>query len=351
MAYLLNNYRLFHYLIGRNGVGIVPKAIQSINFNTQRRIFKAEWPDGKSWFVKQPFQLTDSQRFTIANEAHTLKIIREVALLQNSSPQYIFYDPIHKILITDFFSEHISLSNQNSISLSKLLLDGNLTRKVAETLAIFHQQATCIVKNTKSTLPFYFFKPPFLADNIAFLSCFFNHELLSPVKRNWLLSLTLESGLSDVLQNLNYAWKSDRLIHGDAVFTNLLVQSKEGNIQNVKLCDWEFAGWGDADWDAACFFQSILDAYMKMNVNHAIVLAASQDYYRAYTNVCSKPPDLMFEEWFCKVIKLSAVGLLERLLGDAAQARTIKEVNNKLSERVEFLLTRVLLNSNLLRSF
>ncbi|AUD06122.1 phosphotransferase family protein [Spirosoma pollinicola] len=357
MMFLLNTYHLSHYLIGlshhllgQNGVGVIPTTMRNINSDPYM-IFSAEWPDGKKWFIKQPLQFRINERVSIVNEANVTNQINQIALIRCYAPGYIYSDPVNKILITDYFPDSINLSQKSSIPLSQLLTSSNLVEKTAKIIASFHVHLTKAAKVSVNDSHFYFFKPPFLVDNIAFLNPFLKNEHISFIKRKWLASLILQSQVSDTLLELNQSWRPDFIIHGDATFDNILVHLNGKSIEKIKLCDWEFAGWGDVDWDAAGFFQGLLQAYMDMRINHAILLEAGRRYYNTYISINQFIKFDSFDNWFVKILRLSAVNFLERLLGSSMKIITNTDQSRRLDDRVEFLLTRVLTNPHLLKSF
>lgn len=350
--YWLNKYRLFHYLMGRNGVGIIPKSVRSVGDNNYHSLFEAEWPDGRKWFIKQSFYLRGDERFSIINEATISYQISQISPLFGYVPSYIYYDRVNNILITDYFPDNISLSRNTSIPLSQLLMNSALPEAAGKMMASFHIHLTAAAKTSVNGPYFYFLKPPFLVDNIAFLNSILQNESVSSSQRSWLLPSHLHSQISEVLFDLSQSWKPDYIIHGDAVFDNILVRLNGEIFEKVQLCDWEFAGWGDPDWDSASFFQGLLIAYMDMRINHAILLEAGRQYYTAYMGVYPTATRFSsFDIWFVRILRFAAINLLERLV--ISQLKTVASDNqtNGFDARVEFLLTRVLINSHLLKQF
>ena len=68
------------------------------------------------------------------------------------------------------------------------------------------------------------------------------------------------AGFPELLDETRALWRSDSMIHNDVKFDNCLVGSlsRGGRTTRVKIVDWEFAGRGDACWDAG----AVLSAYL-----------------------------------------------------------------------------------------
>jgi thiamine kinase-like enzyme len=348
--YLLNTYNLFHYMVGRNGPGSMPKLVcTNAQSSNQYGLFNVQWSDGKRWFIKQPYQLLDNLRFNITNEAEVVRKISGINQLTCYSPGYIDYDLKHKILINDHFFDYVNLFQNIEVSISKLLTDGNLPEKIAVMLASFHTHLTQSVITTFNKASFYAFRPPLLVDNIAFLNPLLQNETIPFIKRKWLFALVSQQRVVDTLLELNHIWRPNYVIHGDAVFSNILIQLNGSSIDKIKLCDWEYAGWGDPDWDTACFFQGLLNAYIEKRINHDIIVTTAERYYYAYRSLQQHTYQILpFEKWFIKILQLAAVCYLERLLGGDT---TTDNSDIILNDTVEFLLTCVLINPKLLKSF
>ena len=350
MTFLLNSYRLAYYLVGKNGKESIPDSVRNIVSNDQHSLFLAEWKDGTKWFIKQPFSVYQIEKFGIVNEARVSKLMGAFASLQHYVPDYVHYDPVHKILITTFFPEYSSLSKNSGVLISHLLMDSDLAEKAGKMMAAIHIHLTDTVKSSISELPFYLFKPPFLDYTMAFLNPMLESRSVSLLKRKWFASLILQTRVSETLLDLSHSWRSDCMIHGDASSDNILVRLKDNQAGQIKLCDWEFAGWGDADWDAACFFQEFIYAYMDMRINHAMLKEACKRYYQAYFAIFPTNDDLaLFETWFVRVLKLAVVGMIEKLLDRILNLKTNQSKN--MTERLEFLINSVLINTNLFYSF
>jgi phosphotransferase family enzyme len=52
------------------------------------------------------------------------------------------------------------------------------------------------------------------------------------------------------------------LTHGDLRWENVIVEREDARGCQVRLVDWEFAGWGEPEWDAACFISACLGAWL-----------------------------------------------------------------------------------------
>ena len=349
MTYLLNSYRLFHYLIGKNGIYDVPKSIKGGVKNLQHEIFNVEWNNGTKWFVKQPFCLHPSEFFNIVNEAKIAQRINEIPALRGCSPEYIHYNPVHKILITGYLSEYVTFREQSRTRIAELLLSRNLPEKMAFLTANCHLHLTGSVKSSTEYIPLYYFKPSFLTNNLALINPLLDGHTDSIIDKKWLSSLFFQPGVRETIFELNSLWKTNSIIHGDASSDNILIKLKNTDEVIVQLCDWEFAGWGDADWDCACFFQELIIAYMDMHINHSMLIDAGRRYYQAYTEVYNNSDFVVFSKWFTRVLRLAAVGILEKML--AKLMKPDKDIDKNIPDLAEFLVNSVLINPHILKSF
>ena len=358
MSFALSSYALSHYLVGRKGAGSFPIFIDKVKPNSQHVFFAADWPCGQKWLIKQPFFLHRNESFTIVNEALVTKIIYNIDTVSAYVPAFIDYNPVHTILITERLAEYKSISQDKVILKPSVLLAGNLLEEAGKMLGTLHLRITEAVKKTKDQHLINNFKPSFLTDNVSFLNPLIQNEDIPQIRRDWLKNLFFENRVSAIFDSLSREWKSDSIIHGDATFDNILVRSVDTNQYLLKLCDWEFAGFGDLDWDLANFVQGLISLYMEMCINRSLFREAVFRLYSAYKSAnhsIDLPP---FSEWLPRIIKLATVSLLIRLFNDSmikiAGSQDSNLGDNRIedilpsSNIVEFLLIRVLLNSHLL---
>ena len=82
------------------------------------------------------------------------------------------------------------------------------------------------------------------------------------------------AGFPELLDETRALWRSDSMIHNDVKFDNCLVGSlsRGGRTTHVKIVDWEFAGRGDACWDAGAVLA---------RVPRVLVVVHSRDGQRA----------------------------------------------------------------------
>jgi len=77
--------------------------------------------------------------------------------------------------------------------------------------------------------------------------------------------LKMLQGLPELCARLDTAVArslDETLIHGDLRFENFLVAEEQPEAPRLRLVDWEFAGWGEAAWDPACFIASGISAWL-----------------------------------------------------------------------------------------
>lgn len=354
MTYLLNEYRLCQYLIGRNKREKIPLFVNQVGSNDSRHIFfHADWPNEDKWFVKQPFFIDSHDRFNFLNEAKVASTISKIGSAVGYIPKVIDYNPVHKILISERPVGYTSITKNTDVLKPSVLMAGNLLEQVGTMMANLHSQLTKTVKSSAKQYQFYYFKPSLLTHNAAFLNPLLHNENIPLISRNWLSSLFFKPNVSQAIFALSQSWKTDVMIHGDATFDNILFYSDDGEHYTVKLCDWEFGGWGDPDWDIANFFQGLLCRYMTMCINHDLIWEAGRHVYNAYTNIYTNPLP-PFVNWFDRILKLAAASLLKRLLGDSISNMKNDNEDKKIlpgRDITEFLVNHVLINPNLFNSF
>jgi hypothetical protein len=342
MKFLLNSYRLSHYLIGVSKNHIIPTAVTSFDDNEQHRIFTAEWPDKKIWFVKQPYNLAADEGFGVLNESEAMKIISNIDSLLHYTPGLIFYDPIHKILITDYLIGYENLSKTID-TIAPNLAENKLFDKLGNMMGSFHTHLTSSVKIYPSNWKFSSVKPSILPHSISkFRALIYNERIDYSVRKSF-ESRLLKAEVFKTILSLNDSWQSTSLIHGDANFYNMLIVMNHKTVAKTVLCDWQFAGWGDPDWDTSCIFQGLLNTYIKMHINYSMLINAGEEYYESYKKANLTAQLLPFEFWLKKILQLAALGLLERLVEQNAKNTAFQTTNPEISgEKMEFLITVLL---------
>jgi hypothetical protein len=68
----------------------------------------------------------------------------------------------------------------------------------------------------------------------------------------------------ELLDGLRGEWRGTCLVHGDVKWANCLLSRAEAGARaaQLKLVDWEFAGWGDPCWDVGSVFADYLNFWL-----------------------------------------------------------------------------------------
>ena len=322
------------------------------NFNEFHQFFHVYWSDGTpAWIIKQPFWSGNNQPFDIANEGAVCQVIEEINAMEAFVPKFISYDSLHRILITEYNEDYTSIARAGHSFLMDDLVD-----VVARMLATTQTHMTQVAQNNTSQTPWCYFKPQPLINNVSYFNPIlqnFNHTF---VRRSWLADLIVSSDLERVLLSLSQSWQFNNIIHGDPSWTNILVKVLDNNL-NVKLCDWEFSGWGDMDWDCACFFQGILDSYLSARISHSNVIRQGERFFKTYNQTLralnmQEKLDMCFESWFKRVLQLAAIGSLQKVLKlDQEHIGVSDQIIEPKRAIIEFLIKGVVANSCIFKYF
>lgn len=353
MSHYLNSYSLSHYLVDRNDNAKIPSLVCEGGANEQHAFFKAEWSDGEKWFIKQPFDLSSQDRFGIKNEAMILQMIADCPDVLNYSPKLIHFNPLHKILISEDLQHYNAIDSDSNILKPSILLGGNLLEESARMMQMLHNILTNALQTSKRGFIIHNYRPFILSENTAIIEPIINNFRISSISKKWLSDIFTSLKLRDVIKQHNDDWKNDTLIHGDATFQNVLFFTKDCKQYSVKICDWEFSGWGDVNWDIASFFQGLLICYMNKKINLKLLLKCGERFYNAYVQN-SEASNI--EEWFVKILRLSALNIIERLLTDSINenpANELSKSNDELAARdtIEYLINKILINPHVLSPF
>lgn len=176
------------------------------------------------------------------------------AALQRFLPAHVHFDPDHHILITDLVAGENLHQYYRRVGKFPVFVAANL----AGLLAAIHSS----VRETVSRPPFH---PGFPRKSPWMLSI---HTYDPPMIQRLsggvarLLEAVRETDVfHPALDALSAGWRTDSFIHGDLRWDNVLVNSYADPIE-LKLIDWEMAGFGDALWDVGGVFFAYLSSWV-----------------------------------------------------------------------------------------
>jgi thiamine kinase-like enzyme len=77
--------------------------------------------------------------------------------------------------------------------------------------------------------------------------------------------LNSETSLAKRIASLRNDWSNETFIHGDARLENVLTDSQrcKADLRRTFIVDWELAALGEAAWDIACVFASMLELWVR----------------------------------------------------------------------------------------
>jgi serine/threonine protein kinase len=134
--------------------------------------------------------------------------------------------------------------------------------------------------------------------------------------------------LSAAIAELAHNWHPCCLTHNDLKFHNILVESSECSLPDVKLIDWEAASWGDPACDLGKLLASYLGIWLyslvvdpAIDVEESLLLAATpleilqpsmvaltQAYLDTFPLILNYRPDFLHQ-----VIQFAGIALMEEI--------------------------------------
>lgn len=217
------------------------------------RVMRSQEP---GFFVKQVQRWEESAIATLSREAACYRLghnDEDFAPLAPLLPKYYDYDASRHTLVIELLSTGETLSEY---LLRTAKYPPGLTAAVGHALAAYHYGAGRHMKNGGGesalaiAIPWIMTICRYPAQSTNFNT--HSHGLLGFMQSNPRVPVAL-----DMLQT---AWRADNFIHGDLKWDNFIVTPKSESMDvDLKIIDWELAGFGDPCWDVGSVFQSFIN--------------------------------------------------------------------------------------------
>lgn len=208
-----------------------------------------------SFFIKQIQRWDEMAVATLRREAECYRLghnDRDFASLKPLLPKYYDFDAARHTLVIELMSEGESLAEY---CLRTGTYPPGVASKLGVSLAECHKSAGTAKRQETGgaalarAMPWILMvhrQPP---ETINFNS----HS------QGVLAYLKSDPVVVSALDTLQAGWRTDSFIHGDLKWDNYIITPNEGDAgHELKVVDWELAGFGDADWDVGSVFQSFL---------------------------------------------------------------------------------------------
>lgn len=258
----LERNNIAHYLCSRGliaSASIVHSDFVAVEAIRRNRTFKIRRTCGQSLFVKQLRTRNLETVSCLAREAQCYEYACQDATfsaLAPLMPRFIFYDDQNYVLVLELLSEAQNLRQLYSRSMQ---FDAEIAGKIGSALATFHV-AIKPSEKTSERLGELYKRAPWI---FSFHSL--NVERGSPGGAIAQLHSLLRRypTLMDRLSELAGLWRTECWIHGDLRLDNCLVCGHDGGgTPQLKVVDWELAGFGDPCWDVGNVLQGYLSCWI-----------------------------------------------------------------------------------------
>lgn len=225
---------------------------------SRHQLFSVLCRRSDSYFVKRAEAVEMDAFETLGREALLYQMIAtepELAPLAAFIPRFVKYDRDSNIFILGYLDKAINLQRY---ALTRAGMIEPVISRVGTAVATIHRSKPRHRKDPASGKPLFPCKPQWMLQAHATMSP--NHQMLTTGNRQLLDILRGPMGLAAELDRLHREWKTDTFLHTDLKLENCLIcETPETSAPpRLYLIDWEMADYGDAAWDVASIFQSLL---------------------------------------------------------------------------------------------
>ena len=256
---MLDQSNVAAYLLHReliSGASIVDGDFTVMDVSRRNRNFKVTSQLGPSYLLKQ--SAGQEGGASLAYESGVYQVLhelREDRSLQRYLPRHYAYDEQENILILELLRDAPSLQEHHA--------QGRFSTAIAAALGLalskFHRLTSSASRSDFGR--FSARMPWVLSLHRPSLEMFRD---ISNANLQLIRIVQNAAGLPAILDELRQGWRVDTLIHNDLKWDNCLVCSyaKTRRAPQLKIVDWEFAGMGDACWDAGAILSSYLSFWL-----------------------------------------------------------------------------------------
>jgi Phosphotransferase enzyme family len=205
------------------------------------------------FFIKQIQRWEEPSIATLAREAKCYQLGHndaDFAALTPFLPKYYDFDAGRHTLVIELLSEGESLA-QNVMRTGTYPVD--IMTRLGKAMASFHTAAGRTLKNAGGEA--LALTPPWVLTihRQAGQNTNFNNY-----SRELLIFFQSSADVHAALDALQNGWRTSGFIHGDLKWDNFII-TPENDGFDLKIIDWELAGFGDPCWDVGSIFQSLIN--------------------------------------------------------------------------------------------
>ena len=271
---MLEQHEVAGYLLRRRLLGrrcIVAGSLRIADASSRNRNFKVTGAaPGQSYLLKQGI-VADSAH-TLANEAALYRrLTAGGAALRRCVPRLYRHDAAGGPLILEWIEDGVDLERHVA---ARGGCGPALAAALGRTLATLHavaRDAEALRDDPPWVLALH--RPPLEA--LRYLSAA-SIELVG--------RLQADDALCSAFDELRTGWRADALVHRDVKWANWIAHPPPGGrrLTQVKLVDWEMAGWGDPAFDVGSALSDFASVGLDAAPAPGAARASSAMFWRAY---------------------------------------------------------------------
>ena len=207
------------------------------------------------FFIKQIQRWEEAPIMTLQREAACYRLghyNEDFASLTPLLPKYYDFDPVRHTLVIELLSGGESVSE---FCLREGANPPGLGSKLGTVLADYHKNAGADMKKAGGAAALDKMMPwTLMIHRQPGQTTNFNDH-----SKNVLAFIQGNPQLCAALDALQAGWRTDSFIHGDLKWDNfIIIPQQESSEYDLKIVDWELAGFGDACWDVGSVFHSCI---------------------------------------------------------------------------------------------
>lgn len=270
---MLEQHEVAAYLVKRGLLSrrtIVSGRLRIVDASSRNRNVRVSGGPGESYLLKQGVVADSSE--TLANEvALYRRLAAAPAPIAACVPRLYAHDALRGVLILEWIENGQDLDRHHA---TRDQASPTLARALARVLATIHGVAP---------------DDDELRDDPPWVLSLHRPELgalryLSAASIELIKAVQSDGRVTSGLDELRDGWRRETLVHRDVKWANCVAQPSHGGgrLTQIKLVDWEMAGWGDPAFDVGSAFNDFLGYRTRMQRPLSSVQPAIGAFWRAY---------------------------------------------------------------------
>ena len=266
MLTLTTKKSIAHYLIARGLLTrkeIVDGSLTVVDRTSRHRNFLVLRGSQPGYFVKhiQPGQFSSAQ--TLEREAACYRLIHsepKFSPLSPLVPRLYAYDPVNHVLVLELLSE---AENLGAYQTRENKYPEAIAGRLGATLGGYHLATRDALTNGLAA------RAATLSRAVPWILEFHRSQpetlsMISPANAQMYSVLNKYPGFARKLDEIRESWNAGTLIHADMKFENCALYYPQGKMADpeMKIVDWEMAGFGDPAWDVGSILQAYLNCWL-----------------------------------------------------------------------------------------